>query len=92
MSGQTFGSLEAAKAGNCRAAQISSLLHGVAFLELALFAWLYLHTWVALPFLIAISGLLFWEHHTDDLNLAFFKLNAVLGFVVLGLVWAGIAV
>ena len=80
-----------ARAGNCRAVQISSLLHGIAWMELVLLCWLYLRHWIAVPFLMAISGLLFWEHHTDDLNLAFFKINAVLGFVVLALIWAGVA-
>ena len=32
------------------------------------------------------------ESFANDLNTAFFKINAVLGFVVLALMWAGVVV
>ena len=80
-----------ARAGGCRAIHISTLLHGIAWMELVLLCWLDLRHWIAIPFLIVISGLLYWEHYgTNDLETAFFTINAILGFVVLGLVWAGV--
>ena len=81
-----------AKLGACRAAQIAKLLHTAAWLALVALSAFALRPWIAAPFLMAISGLLFWEHHTSDLELAFFKINAALGFVVLALVWAGVSV
>lgn len=79
-----------ARFGRPRALQISAGLHGLAFLALAA-----LCVWrlqgVASFLLLVIAGLLlWWEHRTaNDVEWAFFKINAALGFVVLGLVMIG---
>ena len=50
----------------------------------------YLRTPIALATLAAIGSLLYLEHRlSDDVELAFFKINAVLGFGILGFVAAG---
>ena len=50
----------------------------------------YLHSIAALATLLAIGGLLFLEQRlSDDVELAFFKINAVLGFGILGFIATG---
>ena len=52
----------------------------------------HLHSGVALATLLAIGGLLFLEHRlSEDVDLAFFKINAVLGFGILGFIATGVA-
>jgi 4-hydroxybenzoate polyprenyltransferase len=48
------------------------------------------HTWFALPFLL-LTGLLLWIERIKAANvdLAFFKINAWLGFVVFGMIIVG---
>lgn len=77
--------------GRERALQISGLLHVMAFLSLGVLYTVYFRTTLALLTLFAIGGLLFLEHHlSDDVDLAFFKINAVLSFGVLGFVATGV--
>ena len=72
--------------------RISGVLHVLAFVSLCaslrdLFSYA-----VALITLAAIGGLLVLEHRlSDDVDLAFFKINAVLGFGILGFVATGVA-
>jgi 4-hydroxybenzoate polyprenyltransferase len=80
-----------ARYGSSQALKISGLLHVLAFASLAVLYQFYLKSPLALITLLAIGGLLFWEHHqAEDVDLAFFKINAVLGFGVLGFVAAGL--
>ncbi len=80
-----------ARYGRTTALHISAGLHGLAFLSLAGLYWTHLRTPLALVTLAAIGSLLFLEHRlSDDVELAFFKINAVLGFGILGFVAAGV--
>lgn len=79
-----------ARLGRERALDISLGFHVVAF---ALLCWLYwseLSGAVSAALLAVIGWLLHLEHRkASDVELAFFKINAVVGFVVLGFVAAG---
>jgi 4-hydroxybenzoate polyprenyltransferase len=76
--------------GSPMALKISGGLHLMAFACLCALYHFFLQTPVALVTLIALGGLLFLEHRlSDDVDLAFFKINAVLGFGILGFVAAG---
>lgn len=77
--------------GRKRALRISALLHFLAFSVLSLLFIFYIRAMAALP-LLAMSGfLLFLEHRkAEDVELAFFKINAILGFVILGMIVIGI--
>jgi 4-hydroxybenzoate polyprenyltransferase len=80
-----------ARLGKLKALRISGLLHGLAFLSLCMLYAETLRTPVALATLAAIGALLVLEHRlSDDVDLAFFKINAVLGFGILGFVSAGL--
>jgi 4-hydroxybenzoate polyprenyltransferase len=80
-----------ARYGRETALKISAVLHGLAFLSLVGLYWTHLRTPLALVSLEAIGSLLYLEHHlSDDVDLAFFKINAVLGFGILGFVAAGL--
>jgi len=77
--------------GNERAIRVSGLLHLVAFGCLAALAWSGLNRWAALPFLALTGVLLVLEHRlARNIAVAFFRINAVLGFVVLAMVLAGV--
>ena len=76
-----------ARLGSRTALRMSGVLHGLAFAALAVLYRSHLRTPVALATLLAIGALLYWEHRqAHDVDLAFFKINAVLGFGVLGFV------
>ncbi|HEX7880275.1 MAG TPA: UbiA family prenyltransferase, partial [Candidatus Eisenbacteria bacterium] len=73
-----------------RALAVSGWLHVAAFLALALLVWWQLRTPVAALFLAATGVLLLLEHRQgQNIETAFFRINAALGFVVLALVVAG---
>ncbi len=73
-----------ARFGSAMALRISGLLHLLAFLSLALLYYGYLQTPLALLSLLGIGALLYWEYlQSHNVDLAFFKINAALGFVVL---------
>jgi 4-hydroxybenzoate polyprenyltransferase len=77
--------------GDRKAVKVSGLLHIVAFGCLAVLVWTGLCRPAALPFLALTGLLLFMEHRmAGNLAVAFFRINAVLGFVVLALVLAGV--
>lgn len=77
--------------GRKKALRISALLHGLAFSVLFLLFIFYIRALAAVP-LLAMSGfLLFMEHRkAEDVELAFFKINALLGFVILGMIVVGV--
>lgn len=77
--------------GRARALQVSAVLHLLAFACLVmLYAVGMNSSAVGLFTLGAIGGLLYLEHRlADDVELAFFKINAVLSFGVLALVSLG---
>jgi 4-hydroxybenzoate polyprenyltransferase len=80
-----------ARFGRRNALRISSLLHGAAFLCLALLYFTSL-SGVAAAFLMLAAGfLLFLEHMSaEKVELAFFKINVLTGFVVLAMIWFGV--
>jgi 4-hydroxybenzoate polyprenyltransferase len=73
--------------GSKEALIISSALHILAFGTLILLFLTSINNLLALPFLL-LSGILLYleQKKTADVELAFFKINAVIGFVVLGMV------
>ncbi|HTY38895.1 MAG TPA: UbiA-like polyprenyltransferase [Bacteroidota bacterium] len=77
--------------GRTQALRISALLHVLAFCTLALLFVLYIRALAALP-LLMISGFLLYleQRKAGDVELAFFKINAVLGFVILGMIVVGV--
>ena len=70
--------------GKKKALQISALLHVLAFFVLIALVYISLKAIVALPFLL-LSGFLLWleQHKAEDVELAFFRINIVVGFSVL---------
>lgn len=79
--------------GKKRALAVSGLLHFLAFLCLVALYSRFFRSFLALPFLLLTGVLLFLEQRkAHDVELAFFKINAVLGFVVLLLVGVGVSV
>lgn len=79
-----------ARLGRERALQVSLLLHGLAFAVLTALYFLSFTGAAAFLLLVAIGFLLFLEHRkAEQVELAFFRINAVVGFVVLGFVAAG---
>lgn len=82
-----------ARLGRQKALAVSALFHVLAFCCLAVLYWLELRG-VASGLLLLVTGaLLYLEHRNSaDVDLAFFKINTVLGFVVLAFVYAGVSV
>jgi 4-hydroxybenzoate polyprenyltransferase len=77
--------------GRERALGVSLAFHAAAFVLLALLYLRALEGALAAALLILIGGLLVLEHRkAGDVELAFFRINAVVGFAVLGLVVAGL--
>jgi 4-hydroxybenzoate polyprenyltransferase len=62
-------------------------LHLLAFVVLIALVFISLHALIALPFLL-LSGFLLWfeQHKAEDVDLAFFKINIVVGFSILVMV------
>ena len=77
--------------GRQKALSLSLLFHLVAFGFLIFLYWMRLEGLAAGLMLLAAGALLYLEHRkAEDVELAFFKINAVLGFVVLALVFSGV--
>ncbi len=77
--------------GKITALKISGFLHLLAFGILAMLFAVYIKAIAALPFLLLSGFLLYLEQKkANDVELAFFKINAVLGFAILGMVVAGV--
>jgi len=80
-----------ARYGKARALRYSGYLHVLAFLSLGVLFAIYIKAILALPFLVLTGILLYMENKkAEDVELAFFKINAVLGFSVLGMVVMGV--
>lgn len=80
-----------ARLGERRALGVALGFHAAAFLLLALLYWRALEGGLAAVLLLGVGVLLYLEHRrSEDVDLAFFKINAVVGFVVLGVVAAGL--
>ncbi|MCI0405549.1 MAG: UbiA family prenyltransferase, partial [candidate division Zixibacteria bacterium] len=76
--------------GKAKALLVSSFLHVLGFATLtALMVWQFPNVWSA-ALLVAVGLLLVWQHRVaENIELAFFKINAAVGFVVLGVVAVG---
>ncbi len=87
--GQNLHSLVVAL-GMSKALLASSLIHVLAFASLAvLMIWQFPNLWSGV-LLAAVGALLVWQHlAAENIELAFFKINAAVGFVVLGFVAFG---
>ncbi len=80
-----------ARYGRTVALRISGVLHLLAFVALAALCIVYVRAIGSLIFLVVSGGLLYLEQKkSDDVELAFFQINAVLGFTVLGMVISGV--
>jgi 4-hydroxybenzoate polyprenyltransferase len=68
----------------------SSILHVIAFSCLLGLFFTTIRTWYAVPFLL-LTGILLWieQRRASDVELAFFKINAGLGFLVFAMIVAG---
>jgi 4-hydroxybenzoate polyprenyltransferase len=79
--------------GRRPALRVAAGLHGMAFLSLSMLWRAQLRTPAALPWLAPVAALFIWQHAIADRHpaFAFFQVNGLLGFVVLGFVVAGIA-
>ncbi|MCX7984763.1 MAG: putative 4-hydroxybenzoate polyprenyltransferase [Bacteroidetes bacterium] len=77
--------------GKEKALKISAMLHVLSFCVLSLVWALYLHNVGSLLLLLLSGYLLYLEHkNVDNVELAFFRINALNGFVILGMVIVGI--
>lgn len=77
--------------GRARALQISALLHALAFITLSIVYAKYVDSLAALPLLLTAGVLLYYEHkQAANVELAFFKINAVLGAVVFAMITIGV--
>lgn len=77
--------------GRTTALRISAILHLLAFGSLALLFILHIRAFAALPLLMLSGYLLYLEHKkAGDVEMAFFKINAVLGFVILSMIVVGV--
>jgi 4-hydroxybenzoate polyprenyltransferase len=80
-----------ARFGRERALQYSAVLHGVSFALLAILFFLSIKSLLALPLLVLTGYLLYLEQKkAEDVELAFFKINAVAGFAVFLMVFVGV--
>jgi 4-hydroxybenzoate polyprenyltransferase len=79
-----------ARYGKDRALFVSSGLHVAAFTCLALLFFTTIRTWYAVPFLL-LTGILLWlqQAKSSNVELAFFKINAGLGFLVFAMIVTG---
>jgi 4-hydroxybenzoate polyprenyltransferase len=80
-----------ARLGKEKALAVSQWFHVLAFALAGVLYWTAMRGPLAALLLLVIGGLLLLEHRkAADVDLAFFKINAVVGFVVLGFVAAGV--
>jgi 4-hydroxybenzoate polyprenyltransferase len=77
--------------GTPKALRVSAALHIAAFLSLAVLYATSFRGFLSGFLLLAIGGLLYFEQHkAHNVDLAFFRVNAILGFLVMGFIWAGL--
>lgn len=76
--------------GKKKALLYSGIFHLLAFAFLTLLFLITIRTWYAVPFLL-LTGLLLWieQRKADNVELAFFRINAGLGFVVFAMIITG---
>ena len=81
-----------ARLGKRKSLQVAAAWHAMAFLSLGMLWLTELHTPAAFAWLAAIGALLIWQHAVAERRpeFAFFRLNGLLGFLVLGFVLAGV--
>ena len=80
-----------ARFGRPRALVIAAVVHGIALGCLAVLTARFLAGPLAWSAWAVVGGMLVLEHHqVRRVDFAFFRVNAALGFVVLGLVWFGV--
>jgi len=80
-----------ARFGKERALKYSAYLHIVAFVLLVILFFYSVFSLLALPLLLLTGYLLYLEQRkAEDVELAFFKINAVAGFSVFGMVLLGV--
>lgn len=79
--------------GKKRALAWSALFHLAAFICLALLFFVRIRTWYAAPFLL-LTGLLLWieQRKSSNVEIAFFRINAGLGFVVFSMIVTGVCI
>jgi len=76
--------------GKQRALRYSALFHVVAFLTLVALFFISLRSLIALPLLLLTGVLLYLEQRkADDVELAFFRINAIAGFAVFAMILVG---
>lgn len=76
--------------GRERALAVSAWLHGLAFALLVVLYLYHIKAFAAIPLLLITGWLLYLEQRrASEVEVAFFKINAVLGFVVFGMVFVG---
>ncbi len=77
--------------GRSRALAAAAAIHAGAFAALAVMTARHLHGVAAWALLAAVGALLAWEHRSAHaVDFAFFRINLVVGFLVLALVWFGV--
>lgn len=78
------------KFGRNKALRYSAIFHIVGFIALVYLFFISIQTFYALPFLL-LTGILLWIEHVKAVNvdLAFFKINAGLSFVVFAMIVTG---
>ncbi len=78
--------------GKKKSLRVALLLHFASFMALTVLWHTQLGRHSALPWLAVIGGLFIWQHAIAKRNpaFAFFQLNGVLGFLVLGFIWFAI--
>lgn len=82
-----------ARFGRERALRYSGYFHAIAFVLLVILFFYSIFSLLALPFLLLTGYLLYLEQRkADDVELAFFKINAVAGFCVFTMVAIGVYV
>ena len=80
-----------ARFGKRNALRLSALFHAVAFVLLAVLFFYSYMSLLALPLLVLTGGLLYLEQKkAEDVQLAFFRINAVAGFAVFCMVLVGV--
>lgn len=78
------------KFGKSQALVWSSVFHIIAFGTLTLLFFTTIRTWYAAPFLL-LTGVMLWieQRKASNVELAFFRINAALGFVVFAMIFTG---
>ena len=81
-----------AKFGKTRALGVAAILHLEALVALALLWWMQLRRFETLVWLLIIGIFLAWQHviARREPEVAFFQINALVGFLVLGFVMLGV--